>query len=394
MRNVGTPAMRNGPNAQCGNIHPLGILATPVIDAQSRTLFVSAAVGDANQIQRQEIHALSIDDGSERGGWPVDASKAGGFDPQAANPRSSLSLVNGILYVAYGGHLGDCGGYHGRVVAVDIKDPTKTGVWSSLGIMEGIWAAGGMASDGDGVIATTGNGVAQGGHKDSEQVMRLRGMAALNRGVEDTFFPTDWAQMDATDADFGASSPMVMDVPGNSPQTIVVAPAKTGHVYFLDAKRLGGMGGQLADIVLSNPGSTIYSAPAGYTTSRGSFTAMTVFAARGCPAGSGGGGPGGRMMMGIKLNPGSPLRPEVAWCAGQGAAHSPIVTTTDGRNEALVWFVNGGNRITAVDGETGQMVVMPPGACDSYAHDWTSPIAVKGRIIVGTDGRLCSWGVP
>ena len=59
--------------------------------------------------------------------------------------------------MAYGGHVGDCGDYHGRVVAIDAKDPTKVAGWATGGRGEAIWAAGGMASDGDGVIATTGN---------------------------------------------------------------------------------------------------------------------------------------------------------------------------------------------------------------------------------------------
>ena len=31
--------------------------------------------------------------------------------------------MNGILYVAYGGHIGDCGGYHGWVVAINTSEP-------------------------------------------------------------------------------------------------------------------------------------------------------------------------------------------------------------------------------------------------------------------------------
>jgi hypothetical protein len=71
-----------------------------VIDAQSRTIYLSAAVGNATQILRQEVHALSVDDGNERPNWPVDVSGKLGFDPQPHNPRAALSLVKGIVYVA------------------------------------------------------------------------------------------------------------------------------------------------------------------------------------------------------------------------------------------------------------------------------------------------------
>jgi len=33
-----------------------------------------------------------------------------------------------------------------------------------------------------------------------------------------------------------------------------------------------------------------------------------------------------------------------------------------------------------------------PGVCPGV-RQWTSPIAVKGRIVVGADGHLCSWSV-
>jgi len=67
--NLGSSPTANG--VSCGNIHPLGILSTPVIDASSRTIFVAGAIGTTS-IARHEVHALSVDDGTERPGWPVD----------------------------------------------------------------------------------------------------------------------------------------------------------------------------------------------------------------------------------------------------------------------------------------------------------------------------------
>jgi hypothetical protein len=379
MRNVGTPAgSSNGPNAPCGNIHPLGILATPVIDGQARTIYVSAAIGNDNAILRHELHALSADDGSERPGWPVDVSGKANFDPQPHNPRSALSLVNGIVYVAYGGHIGDCGDYHGRVVAIDTKDPTKVAGWATGGVGEAIWAPGGMPSDGDGVFATTGNrtGGAGSGHLDSEEVVRITGMATRS----DVYYPAAWQQMDIDDADFGSSSAMVIDVPGATPSSMVVAPAKTGHVYFLDAKKLGGMGGELIDL---QAGSSGFTAPASYQTSKGTFVTLTLGSVR-CPAGASG------QVAGILVSPGAPAKADIVWCASAQGRYSPIATTTDGKSEALVWFMNG-SKLNAVDGETGQVVFSGgTGDCPGVVK-WTSPIAVKGRIIVGAGNRLCSW---
>ena len=145
----------------CGSIAPVGIISTPVIDAASRTIFVAGGVGDAATIMHHEVHALNVDTGAERLGWPVDVSTLtapGGitFNTPAQNQRGALSLVNGILYVPYGGHAGDCNRYRGWVEAIKIADPTQTAAWATGGIGEGIWATGGLASTGDGVLAITG----------------------------------------------------------------------------------------------------------------------------------------------------------------------------------------------------------------------------------------------
>ncbi len=70
---------------QPANISPIGILSTPVIDPAARTIYVAGAIGTGAAIQRHEVHALSVDDGTERAGWPVDVSRAAA--PGAAADR-------------------------------------------------------------------------------------------------------------------------------------------------------------------------------------------------------------------------------------------------------------------------------------------------------------------
>ena len=169
------------------------------------------------------------------------------------NQRSALSLVNGILYVAYGGHVGDCGPYHGWVVAINPSGATPTvGAWATGGVGEAIWAAGGMASDGNGVFAMTGNSTnGTTTHLDSEEVVRITGLGTLNRTNANLFFPgtatqatPTWRTMDSTDADLGSNSPVYVQVPGATPSTYVVAISKDGHMFLLNSTNLGGMGGR------------------------------------------------------------------------------------------------------------------------------------------------------
>jgi len=49
-----------------------------------------------------------------------------------------------------------------------------------------------------------------------------------------------------------------------------------------------------------------------------------------------------------------------------------------------------GTNLNAVDGETGAAIFASTETC-SGIRQWTSPIAVKGRIVVGGDGHLCAW---
>jgi hypothetical protein len=228
-RNIGTAPGRSG--AGCGDIMPIGIISTPVIDPQTRTIYVAGAIGNNTTITAHQIHALSPDDGTERAGWPVDVTgiTSGGvtFSAPAQNQRSALSLVGGTLYVAYGGHNGDCGNYRGWVVGVNTADPTTRGAWVTGGTRgEGIWAAGGMASDGTGVIAVTGNNLARTAtHADSEEVVRVTGLGVVDRATTDSvFYPTSWMGMDSTDADFGASSPVYLA----QPSPMVAAVSKDG----------------------------------------------------------------------------------------------------------------------------------------------------------------------
>src|ERR1044071_7338125 len=63
-RTFGQSAGRSG--AGCGNIAPIGITGTPVIDVATRTIYFNATIGTSTAITDHVIHAVSLDDGSER----------------------------------------------------------------------------------------------------------------------------------------------------------------------------------------------------------------------------------------------------------------------------------------------------------------------------------------
>jgi hypothetical protein len=366
-----------------------GIISTPVISASARLVYVASDVGGKHQ-----IHALSLDTGAEATGWPVDVTAlSGSVDWNAENQRGALSLVGKYLYVPYGGYFGDGGNYKGWVVAVDTTNPSSRAGWSTGGQQEGIWAAGGMASDGNGVFAITGNnGSAPTTHDDSEEIIRVDGLAVAHHDSANMFFPDIWhTGMDQGDKDFGSCSPAVILNTGGTPTKMIVAPAKPGHLYLLDAANLGGNAGQVQDVPVANTGAeSVYTAPTVYKSPSGLRIAITTTVGSNCP-----GAAMDSQIIGLKLSAGNPVQATINWCAPTNGddeirRRSPVSTTTDGTANPIVWFMNG-STLQAFDGETGTMLYSG-GNCGGV-HRHTSPIVANGRVIVGGDGHLCSWSV-
>src|ERR1700694_205372 len=103
-RNVGTPITSG---LLGGNITPLGITGTPIVDLASRSLFLDAETTPSAGTFKHMIYSLSVDTGSINAGWPVDVNAAvSGFDSSVQSERAALGIVSNILYVTYGGSFG------------------------------------------------------------------------------------------------------------------------------------------------------------------------------------------------------------------------------------------------------------------------------------------------
>jgi PQQ-like domain len=385
-RILGPPVPRR--HLPCGNIDPVGVVGTPVIDAPSRTLYLAAmTTPDDGATKQHHLFALSVDDGSVRPGWPIDvgaALRAGGdtFDAAVQGQRGALAILGDRIYVPYGGHLGDCGAYHGRVVGVSMRAP-GTGVtgWATRARGGGVWAPGGIASDGTALYVATGNTMAAAGWEDGEAVIRLHPGPVFSRQRRDYFAPPNWPDLDARDADLGGTGPIFPRAPGGRP--LVLALGKDGEAYVLDRVHLGGVGAPLARLRVSRD--AIIGAAAAYTTPRGAYV---VFSGRGlgCPDGQSGD------LTALRLGSGSLPSLAVAWCGNGGGRGSPIVTTTDGQSDPIVWSVgaDGDNRLHGVDGDTGRPIFDGGGASATMARlrRYQTPLVARGRIYVAADDRV------
>src|SRR5213078_4612734 len=138
---IGTPA----PQGACpGNIIPVGITGTPVVDLGSRSLFFDVVI-NGNPV-KHFIFSLNVDTGVTNWSVDVDAAQYNGmtFDSFVQEERGALALVNGIVYVSYSGYVGDCGPYHGWVVGVAINNPSTVMSWATDAEGGGIWGHGGV----------------------------------------------------------------------------------------------------------------------------------------------------------------------------------------------------------------------------------------------------------
>ena len=247
-------------NAECPFIFPeVGITSTPVIDAESGTLYVLVRTKEHKGLlpdeYNQRLHALAVTTGLEKFGGPVDiqASISGHgagsfgvgkltFDPLTENPRASLLLANGTVYLTWGSSC-DVGPYHGWVMAYGAHSLKQKAIFNASPDADdsGFWASDtGPAADKDGsVFLATGNGrfdAAKDGRDYGDSLLRLDGQSLK---LDDYFAPFNVDQLDANDNDLGSGGPMLLpDQPGPHPHLAVIA-GKEGTIYLVDRDHLG-----------------------------------------------------------------------------------------------------------------------------------------------------------
>src|SRR6202035_5547528 len=159
---VGTPArlstVDSAPtlNSSCGDIDPLGITGTPVIDPVPGELYVAAEVQTGSTTSptwegiQHVMVALKFTPTSVSLAWKhqIDPPGAGTtYYIPAEQQRSALTLANGHVYAEYGGLNGDCGSYQGYVVAMAASGTGALESWPVPTVREGaIWATDGAAT--------------------------------------------------------------------------------------------------------------------------------------------------------------------------------------------------------------------------------------------------------
>jgi hypothetical protein len=284
---------------------------------------------------RHELFALDLRDGSVRFHRGADPP---GSDPLVQQQRAALAISKGRVIVAYGGRFGDCGRYHGWLVALAEDgggDPLTYRVAS--GNQGGIWAPPGPAvNSGGDLFITTGNAEGD-GFNYGNAVIRL----SPELKVLDWFAPADWADLNRGDTDLGSTSPSLLD------DGLIFQVGKSGTGYLLRGSRLGGIGGQLfkASVCAGAYGGTAYVPPRIYVP---------------CTDG----------LVSLRLNSGPAF--QVDWRGPSFQAGPPILAG------GLVW---------TVDVNAGELYGLDPGSGQARLRYRVGPVTHFASLAAG-DGRL------
>lgn len=233
-RHLGTPVPLD--HLPCGNIDPLGITGTPAFDPASGRLFVAAEILNGTKVAHR-LYALDPSDGTVLKSRSLDHFRN---IPDVEQQRAALAVGNGRVYVAFGALAGDCGDFHGYVIASDTAMAERLKVYSALKYVSsadegGIWATAGpsITPSGD-VFVAVGNGSIAPPFDLSDSVLKLSPTLRLR-----TYFaPTTWLQDNQIDADLGSMGPALVG-------SYVYADGKSGIAYLMKAGHLGHIGGEI-----------------------------------------------------------------------------------------------------------------------------------------------------
>lgn len=376
---------------ECGIIDPEGVNGTPVIDPASGTLYLDALTLTSNNVPLHKIFALSLSDGKVLPHWPVNvdaamAARHAAFASNIQGERSALQFLGGKLYVNYAGRYGDCGPYHGTVIEFDTATQHITGSWETRAQGGGIWGQSGVASDGVSLFATTGNTMGASGWQDGEAVVRLAPGLARSINPKNYFAPANWAYLDAHDIDLGGTSAVPFTIPTSASTTAsrIIALGKDGHAYLLDAANLGGIGHELANVQVSN--TEIKTAAAIYNAKYATFVAFTN------DDGLSGTCSGNSLTM-LRVTDAAKGPVAIDWCAQLNGHGAPIITTTNGTANPIVWVAGaeGDGQLHGFSAVNGKTVFAGGGVSMNNLHRFSTLIAADRHLYVAADGTVYAF---
>jgi outer membrane protein assembly factor BamB len=323
-KHLGSPS----PAAQrpCGDIDPLGTTGTPAYSSSTHLVYVAPEFSGSPPTH--QLYALSLKTGAVFFHHSLDLS---GVDRAAMQERGAVSLLDGRVYVPFGGLAGDCGAYKGRVVGYAVDGSGSAVSYTVPTAREaGIWTPPGPVADlRHDLYVAVGNGQSGVGdpYDHSDSVLKL----STSLKLLGSFSPTGWASENDHDLDLGSQGPAIVG-------SWIFQAGKSGTAYVLRQSHLGGIGGQVSKAnICTSFGGTAVNGNVVYVPCTDGVRAVRIDSA-------------GTM--------------HVVWHAASNIAGSPVI---------------GGGRIWCLDAGGGQLHALDPGTGAS-----------KASVSVGTTSRFAT----
>jgi outer membrane protein assembly factor BamB len=328
-----------GLGSYCGDINPLGITGTPVIDPAHNVIYVATEEMDGAtkwQNIRHRLYEVSLS--THKVIWQRDVDPPHGNNMNyyviaALQQRPALTLAYGKVYVNFGGLSGDCGKYHGYVVGVASTGTGNEVVYQVPTDTEGaIWATNGaLVTPAGNLLVDTGNGSSQSSFDGANAVIEL----SPQLHVLSQWAPTDWANLSAQDWDLGSAGPVV--VPGTTNLVFVAGKhAADSYGYLIHETSLGN--GPAAALytgeVCTDPNSGVFGADAASIVTIAGTPTPVVFAA--CSSGT----------VALKITTGTTPSFTRIWGPSTASPPGPPIVA--------------GGYVWALDWNAGQLVAMDP----------------------------------
>ena len=368
----------------------MGILGTPVIDANSATMYVVAKTKE-NGSYHFHLHALDLSTGFEKFGGPIDLSgsvvgKAGTLALLQAGKnmmaRPGMLLSQGIVYMAFGSNGCDGGGTRGWVLAYDATTLLQLGIFNTAPdstIAHGnIWqAGGGLASDDQGnIFFSTANGPFDanlGSNDFGSSIMKISwGPNGLSE--TDYFTPYNQAALSNQDLDVGSAGVTILpDQPGPHPH-LIVGSGKSGDVYVMDRDNMGKYNpvdnNQIVQYLPTGVGRMF--STAAYWNGNVYFTGQVQGVSQFSLSGS------QLALVGRNSN---------ALCC----PHTPSISANQNTN-GILWIPNGGAFVAYNASDVTLPALYTNSKLGTLAH-FNTPTIANGRVYVGTDLSLQILGL-
>ena len=257
-RHIATPAP--APAGCNGNGAYLGITSTPVANAATNTLYVMTYV-KASPNPNYVLHALNLSTLRDKG-TPVTVTASHlltdgttfDFNGLYQRQRPALLEANNNIYAGFGSFC-DLFGSNSRGWLLGWSSSTLTPLGANQlfqsqatdtddSFLASIWMSGyGLAADDSGNVAfVTGNSEKAGSAYDGVTAVEESAIEVSPdlSTIVDLFTPTDWAELDEVDNDFGSGGLMILPDQSGSTPHLAVAAGKNGSMYFMNEDNLGG----------------------------------------------------------------------------------------------------------------------------------------------------------